>query len=105
MRMPAQHVHCTIHRATDTRAPLRHPNDEMSSPRNHVAAHGPPITGIIGSSPAMEAVYRLTRRVAPTNASVLLLGETGTGKELIATAIHKLSIRSSGPFVKVNCGA
>lgn len=66
---------------------------------------GPPIAGIIGSSAAMEEVYRVTRRVARTNASVLLLGETGTGKELIANAIHRLSLRSSGPFVKVNCGA
>src|SRR5688572_7400511 len=66
---------------------------------------GPPIAGLIGASPAMEAVYRLTRKVAKTNASVLLLGETGTGKEMIATAIHRLSQRSSGPFVRVNCGA
>ncbi len=66
---------------------------------------GPPIAGIIGASPAMQEVYRLTRRVARTNASVLLLGETGTGKEMIATAIHRLSTRSSGPFVRVNCGA
>lgn len=53
----------------------------------------------------MEEVYRLTRRVARSNASVLLLGETGTGKELIANAIHSLSHRGSGPFVRVNCGA
>ncbi len=53
----------------------------------------------------MQDVYRLTRRVARSNASVLLLGETGTGKEMIATAIHRLSDRGSGPFVKVNCGA
>lgn len=53
----------------------------------------------------MEEVYRITRRVAKTNASVLLLGDTGTGKELIASAIHRLSRRSSGPFVRVNCGA
>lgn len=66
---------------------------------------GPPIPGIIGSGPAMEDVYRVTRRVARSNASVLLLGETGTGKELIATAIHRLSGRNTGPFVKVNCGA
>jgi DNA-binding NtrC family response regulator len=66
---------------------------------------GPPIAGLIGASPAMEAVYRLTRKVAKTNASVLLLGETGTGKEMIATAIHRLSQRSTGPFVRVNCGA
>ena len=68
-------------------------------------ASGPPIPGIIGSSPAMEEVYRLTRRVARSNASVLLLGETGTGKELIATSVHRLSRRSQGPFVRVNCGA
>ena len=66
---------------------------------------GPPIPGIIGSGTAMEDVYRITRRVARSNASVLLLGETGTGKELIATAIHRLSGRNTGPFVKVNCGA
>lgn len=71
----------------------------------HADESGPPIPGIIGSSPAMEEVYRITRRVSRSNASVLLLGETGTGKELIATAIHRLSDRGSGPFVKVNCGA
>ncbi len=53
----------------------------------------------------MQEVYRLTRRVARSNASVLLLGETGTGKELIASAIHRLSLRMNGPFVRVNCGA
>jgi len=47
----------------------------------------------------------MTRRVAASNASVLLVGETGTGKELIAKAIHELSPRGSGPFVRVNCGA
>ena len=66
---------------------------------------GPPIPGLIGTSPAMEAVYRLTRKVAQTNASVLLMGETGTGKEMIAAAVHRLSHRRSGPFVRVNCGA
>ncbi len=66
---------------------------------------GPPLAGIIGSSPAMERVYQLTRQVARSKASVLLLGETGTGKELIAQAIHHLSPRGKGPFVRVNCGA
>jgi len=66
---------------------------------------GPPIPGLIGSAPAMQEVYRITRQVARSNASVLLLGETGTGKELIAKAIHRLSPRGSGPFVRVNCGA
>lgn len=53
----------------------------------------------------MQRVYELTRKVARSKASVLLLGETGTGKELIAKAIHQLSRRASGPFVRVNCGA
>ena len=72
---------------------------------NYQNESGPPIPGLIGASAAMEEVYRITRRVARSNASVLLLGETGTGKELIANAIHRLSNRGSGPFVKVNCGA
>ena len=69
------------------------------------SSHGPPIPGIIGSGPAMESVYRTTRRVAASSASVLILGETGSGKELIAKAVHQLSQRASGPLVKVNCGA
>src|SRR5262245_58974213 len=77
----------------------------MSVYRPTTPETGPPIAGLIGMSPAMEAVYRLTRKVAKTNASVLLLGETGTGKEIIATAIHRLSQRATGPFVRVNCGA
>jgi len=65
----------------------------------------PPTPELIGTGPAMQEVYRLTRQVAASNASVLLLGETGTGKELIANAIHRLSPRGSGPFIRVNCGA
>ena len=53
----------------------------------------------------MQEVYRVTHRVASSNASVLVLGETGVGKELIAGAIHRLSHRQGGPFVRVNCGA
>jgi transcriptional regulator with GAF, ATPase, and Fis domain len=64
-----------------------------------------PLPGIVGTSPAMREVYRLTRLVAPTNASVLLVGETGTGKEVIARAVHSLSPRNDGPYVRVNCGA
>jgi formate hydrogenlyase transcriptional activator len=60
---------------------------------------------IIGDSAALREVLRLVRVVAPTDATVLIQGETGTGKELIAEAIHKCSDRSSGPFVKVNCSA
>jgi formate hydrogenlyase transcriptional activator len=60
---------------------------------------------IVGNSAALRRVLGLVRMVAPTDATVLLNGETGTGKELIAEAIHKCSERSKGPFVKVNCAA
>src|SRR2546422_998800 len=60
---------------------------------------------IIGNSPALQRVLGMVRVVAPTKATVLIQGETGTGKELIAEAIHKCSNRSNGPFVKVNCAA
>lgn len=65
----------------------------------------PLIEGMVGQSPAMREVYRLTRQVAATSATVLLTGETGTGKELIARAVHELSPRATGPFIRVNCGA
>ena len=74
-------------------------------PNTGHAETGPPIPGLIGSGPAMQHIYRLVRQVAQSNASVLLLGETGTGKELIAKALHRLSPRGSGPFIRVNCGA
>src|SRR5437667_7796145 len=64
-----------------------------------------PLPGIVGDSPAMRAVYERTRLVAPARSSVLLIGETGTGKELIARAIHRLSPRADGPYIRVNCGA
>src|SRR4051812_28929610 len=63
------------------------------------------LPGVIGSSPAMTEVFRTTRQVAPSRACVLIVGETGTGKELIARAIHDLSPRYSGPYIRVNCGA
>src|SRR5260370_8732180 len=60
---------------------------------------------IVGNSAALRRVLGLVQVVAPTDATVLINGETGTGKELIAEAIHKCSDRSNGPFVKVNCAA
>jgi DNA-binding NtrC family response regulator len=61
--------------------------------------------GIIGQSPPMNQLFDLIERVAPTRATVLITGETGTGKELVARAIHGLSDRASAPFVPVNCSA
>ena len=60
---------------------------------------------IVGNSPALESVLAEVQRVAPTDSTVLVLGETGTGKELIAHAIHNLSPRCGRPFVKLNCAA
>ena len=60
---------------------------------------------IIGNSPALESVLEQVEQVAPTDSTVLIQGETGTGKELIAHAVHKLSARCGRPFVKLNCAA
>src|SRR5713101_2474834 len=60
---------------------------------------------VIGDSPALEAVLEQVERVAPTDSTVLVQGETGTGKELIARAIHNLSSRCGRPFIKLNCAA
>lgn len=61
--------------------------------------------GIIGSSALLLAVLNQIRVVAPTDSTVLIEGETGTGKELVARAIHKLSVRRDGPFIILNCAA
>jgi len=60
---------------------------------------------IVGKSPALEAVLEQVERVAPTDSTVLIQGETGTGKELIAQAIHNVSRRYGRPYVKLNCAA
>ena len=60
---------------------------------------------LLGVSPAMQEVYRLVEMAAPSPAPVLVLGETGTGKELVARTIHQLSQRAKGPFIAVNCSA
>jgi two-component system NtrC family response regulator len=60
--------------------------------------------GLVGASPCMQEVYRLIRKVAPTSSTVLIVGETGTGKELVAKAVHALSPRRSQRFFAVDCG-
>ncbi len=64
-----------------------------------------PAPGFVVRDDAMAAIYRLVDRVAPSQINVLLLGETGVGKEVLAAEIHRRSRRSSGPFLKLNCAA
>jgi formate hydrogenlyase transcriptional activator len=78
-------------------AQKRYLQEEIRAERNFDA--------IVGESPALKAAMHLVSVVAPTDSSVLILGETGTGKELIARAIHDLSTRRDRAFVKVNCAA
>jgi DNA-binding NtrC family response regulator len=79
--------------------------------RENVAlrAHGPAASGapsgILTRSPRMQEVLHMVDRVAPTDSSVLVLGDSGTGKELVARAIHERSTRASRPFVPIHCGA
>ena len=85
---------------------LRHHNlvDELTRLRE-AEGRRRPLSNLIGDSEAMKRVASLVRRVADTEASVLIEGESGTGKELVARALHDGSSRSDGPFVAINCGA
>ncbi len=79
--------------------------NELSQPAQETVNDYPSSFGIIGNSPPMVTLFRLVQKVANEDCSVLIEGETGTGKELIANAIHKHSSRSGTPFVAINCGA
>ncbi len=82
----------------------------LTFPSAHAAHEGEPRTPerfgcLHGSSRAMQAVYRMIKKVAPSPASVLIMGASGSGKELVARTIHQMSERANAPFIPVNCGA
>ena len=81
--------------------PLR---DDKSSP-NKTIVDKEGFQGVIGKSRAMSGILKLIERVADSDSTVLINGETGTGKGLIAKAIHTISYRKNKPFVAINCGA
>jgi DNA-binding NtrC family response regulator len=89
-----------LERALEKKETMR----EVQLLRRRLAALAPG-TDVIGSGPAMQAVFDLVKRVAPSNASVVIAGESGTGKEVVAHAIHDLSPRKDKPFVALNCSA
>ncbi len=80
-------------------------SDQLGSMRDEAIEEKHDFEEIVGTSAALRRVLRLVEVVAPTDANVLILGETGTGKELIASAIHRLSPRRNQPFVTLNCAA
>jgi two-component system response regulator HydG len=90
----------TMTRATQNRSMHR----EIERLRREIDS-ARPLGDIVGTSPAMRKVYELVSRVAESDATVLIHGETGTGKELVARAIHTRSHRGEGPFVAINCAA
>jgi DNA-binding NtrC family response regulator len=80
---------------------------EQAAPLSAVGPFAPLSAGgpLLGASAAMQEVFRLIERVGPTEAGVLLTGESGSGKELAARSIHESSARRGGPFIAINCGA
>jgi len=93
-------IEAVLHKAAERRA-LKHKNIALES--RVQKAEGP--TVLVGQSPAMTPVHRLIATVAPTDSTVMILGETGTGKELAARSLWQQSKRVDMPFVPVNCGA
>jgi DNA-binding NtrC family response regulator len=79
--------------------------DSFEAGRRGVTGAIEGLPGMIGAGRKMQQIYRLSRLVAPRDTAVLIVGATGTGKELVARGIHALSARSRGPFVVVNCAA
>ncbi len=99
----------TMESAPPTTQPLsvcaRHPFGIAGNAPGLMESRMRALPGMIGTSQRMQQICRLARLVAPRDTAVLIVGETGTGKELVASGIHSLSRRSKGPFVVVNCAA
>ena len=76
--------------------------EEFEEPQRAIRRH---FGRLVGESPTMRRVYLEIARVAPTDAAVLIVGESGTGKDLVAQLIHELSQRAGGPYLPINCGA
>ena len=94
------HLEIVLKRVLDSRRQAA----ELHLLRSQLEEHGS-FQGLVGVSPAMQKIYDLIERVAPSDLSVLIQGETGTGKELVAKAIHNLSARSDTVMMPINCGA
>ena len=90
-----------LHRQTAEKPPRPVP---VAKPEGELAA-APNVAGIVGSSPVVRQLLNVVRKVAVTDAVVLLRGESGTGKELLARAVHETSPRAEKPYVKVHCAA
>jgi DNA-binding NtrC family response regulator len=95
-----QRLQILLQKAVERQDTLR----EVRTLRRQLREHGS-FGRIIGNSPGIRTVYRVIEQSAPTNASVLISGDSGTGKELIAQTIHELSPRATFPFVAINCAA
>src|SRR5262249_1373428 len=112
---PRSSVYVPRHEGWGSKAPhwmeMKYPSDCYAIPSHRegvITAPGPAraeLGEIVGESPALKTALNLMSQVAPTSSSVLILGETGTGKELVARAIHNLSNRRERAFVKLNCAA
>ncbi|HOX92542.1 MAG TPA: sigma-54 dependent transcriptional regulator, partial [Spirochaetales bacterium] len=95
-----EHLALLVRRALESRELARQNQELLREVENQKRS-----SSIVGKSQAMQKVFDLVRKVAPTKANVLITGESGVGKELVADALHNLSPRANKPFIKVHCAA
>lgn len=105
MLLPDRQRHQTLGKDMLACNETGHEQSDGDAPAFPYQAPVEPVAGIVGSSPQLTEILRQAQTVAATDATVLILGETGTGKELIAKAIHAMSRRRHAPLIKVNCAA